>query len=727
MSRFFDVWARRRVGLFLIASARLCPPIAAQIVYTPYTFTTLAGGQQGDADGSGSEARFNSPAGVAVDVGGLNVFVADTENHAIREINSAGFVSTLASNVGGAGPGGGSGLTGGGDGPTGVAVDIFEDVYFSTGNVIGKISSTGKVSTLAGEGEMGHLDGPANVGQFIFPAGVAVDGYLGNVYVADLGNDEIRQVTFGGEVTTLVGNPNLEAITNVHNTSECYGIAVDDFGNLYVADPAFHVIEKITPTIADQGIVWVVTILAGTSGVPGFADGAGAAAKFNQPHGIAVDGGGFNVYVADSGNGAIRKISSDGTVTTLAGGPNTADSDGAGALAGFAFPMGIALDPFGYLYVADTDSHKIRMGVPTSMITITAQPRGRTAAIGSEVTLSVTASGPGLVYQWQLNGSNIPGATGSTLTVPSFQSANAGKYTVVISNGTTSTTSSTALVIASGDGAPAAAATRLINISTRAQVGTGGNILIPGFVVGGSGVETLLIRADGPALAGFGVAGVLAQPSLSVFDSAGTVVASNTGWGTNVNPSAIASVSASVGAFALAAGSADCALVATFPAGAYTVQVSGVNNTTGVALAEVYEISSNGTRLANISTRAQVGAGANIIIPGFVISGSGSEALLARGDGPALTAFGVSGVLAQPSLSVFDSSGNAIASNTGWGTGSNPAQIASVGASVGAFALASGSADSALVVNVSAGAYTMQLSGVGNSTGVALAEVYEVP
>jgi septal ring-binding cell division protein DamX len=205
------------------------------------------------------------------------------------------------------------------------------------------------------------------------------------------------------------------------------------------------------------------------------------------------------------------------------------------------------------------------------------------------------------------------------------------------------------------------------------------------------------------------------------------VVASNTGWGTNTNPAQIASAAASVGAFTLASGSADCALIASLPAGAYTVQISGVGNSTGVALAEVYEVSFSGTQLANISTRALVGTGANIIIPGFVIAGSGSEQLLARGDGPALTAFGVGGALAQPSLSLFDSSGNVIASNTGWGTSSNPSQLASAATSVGAFALASGSADSALIANLSAGAYTMQLSGVNNSTGVALAEVYEVP
>jgi Protein of unknown function (DUF4038)/Putative collagen-binding domain of a collagenase len=268
---------------------------------------------------------------------------------------------------------------------------------------------------------------------------------------------------------------------------------------------------------------------------------------------------------------------------------------------------------------------------------------------------------------------------------------------------------------------------RLVNISARAQVGTGGNILIPGFVIGGSGTETLLIRADGPALTAFGVSGVLAQPTLSVFDNTGAVIASNTGWGTDGDPDQVASAAASVGAFALASGSADCALIANLPAGAYTVQISGVNNSTGIALAEVYEVASAGTSIVDLSIRSQVGTGSDIIVAGFVIGGPGPEPLLARADGPALSAFGVAGALAQPSLSVFDNSGNVIVSNTGWGTGPNPALVASDAVSVGAFALASGSADSAQIASLSPGAYTMQVSGLNGTTGIALAEVYALP
>ena len=136
-------------------------------------------------------------------------------------------------------------------------------------------------------------------------------------------------------------------------------------------------------------------------------------------------------------------------------------------------------------------------------------------------------------------------------------------------------------------------------------------------------------------------------------------------------------------------------------------------------------MASTGTRLVNISTRAQVGTGADIMIAGFVISGSGSEELLVRGDGPALSQFGVTGVLAQPSISVVNGSGAAIASDTGWGADSDASQVASVSSQVGASPLAPGSADSALIVPLPSGAYTIQVSGAGGTSGVALAELYE--
>jgi len=241
-------------------------------------------------------------------------------------------------------------------------------------------------------------------------------------------------------------------------------------------------------------------------------------------------------------------------------------------------------------------------------------------------------------------------------------------------------------------------------------------------------METLLIRADGPALTQFGVTGVLAAPVLTVYNGKNALVASNTGWGTNTttSPAQLASVATQVGAFALSANSADSAVLVTLPPGAYTVEIAGLNNTNGVALAEVYEVASTGTRLTNISTRANVTA-ADYIIPGFVIRGSGTDNLLIRADGPSLAQFGLTGVLAAPVLTIYGLNSAVIASNTGWGTATNPAQIASAAASVGAFAFTAGSADSAQLVSLAPGAYTVQVSGANSSSGVALAEVYETP
>jgi hypothetical protein len=167
--------------------------------------------------------------------------------------------------------------------------------------------------------------------------------------------------------------------------------------------------------------------------------------------------------------------------------------------------------------------------------------------------------------------------------------------------------------------------------------------------------------------------------------------------------------------------------------GSYTAEVSatadfsGIVNAPGVALAEVYEVSSSGAQLVNISTRAYVGTGSNVEIAGIVVTGTQPANVLIRAVGPGLTQFGVSGVLAQPTLTVTNSSGNPVATNTGWSSGSNAASIAAAAASSGAFALTSGSADCAVLVTLQPGSYTAVLSGVGGTSGVALAEAYLVP
>jgi uncharacterized protein (DUF1800 family) len=261
-------------------------------------------------------------------------------------------------------------------------------------------------------------------------------------------------------------------------------------------------------------------------------------------------------------------------------------------------------------------------------------------------------------------------------------------------------------------------------------VGTGADIMIAGLVIGPGSPETVLIRAIGPALAPLGVSGTLPAPVLALYDSGGNVLQTNQGWGTG---NATASIMASAGAFALPAGSADSALVATLPAGAYTAQVSGAGGATGVALLEIYEVGATAAtgRLINLSTRGQIGTDGNIMIPGLTVgAGTGTRTLLIRAAGPALAPLGVPDALADPTFSVVDLAGNTVAANDNWGTpvGNAPdaAELSAAFTQAGAFPFASGSLDSATIAGVGTGSYTVLVSGNGGSTGVGLVEVYDI-
>ena len=265
------------------------------------------------------------------------------------------------------------------------------------------------------------------------------------------------------------------------------------------------------------------------------------------------------------------------------------------------------------------------------------------------------------------------------------------------------------------------------------MVGTGDNVLIVGFVVSGGGAaatKPVLIRGTGPTLAGFGVAGTLADPLLTLYQGS-TVVASNDNWGGNAQ---ITSEDAAAQAFPLSnPSSLDSALyIPSLASNLYSALISGNNNGTGVALAEVYDLTSSGSynpattpRLTSLSSRVQVGTGDNVLIAGFVIGGSSAKTMLIRASGPALNQFGVSGTLPDPLLTLYRSDSTAIVTNNGWG---GDPQIANTAASVYAFTWTStSSSDSALLITLPPGLYSAGISGASNDTGVALVEVYEVP
>jgi prepilin-type N-terminal cleavage/methylation domain-containing protein len=209
------------------------------------------------------------------------------------------------------------------------------------------------VSTFAGSGTAGYLDGTGTAAQFNQPYGLAFDS-TGNLYVADLQNHRIRRITPSGVVTTFAGsgvNGNVNGTGTAAQFNYPAGIAVDSAGNVYVADNGNRRIRKISPG-------GVVTTLAG-SGAAGFADGTGVAALFNGPTGIAVDSA-ANVYVADRGNHRIRKITPGGVVTTIAGTGVLGFADGLGSTAQFYNPSDMGIDSTGNIYVADQSNHRIR-------------------------------------------------------------------------------------------------------------------------------------------------------------------------------------------------------------------------------------------------------------------------------------------------------------------------------------------------------------------------------
>lgn len=366
--------------------------------------TTLAGtaGVTGSTDATGAAASFNKPSDIATDNTG-HIYVADTINSTIRQITSGGVVTTLAGSAGVTGSTDGNGTAARFNKPYGIATDRAGNVYVADtfSGAIRSITPAGDVTTLAGLGLVaGSADGTAGAASFNFPLGVGADG-AGNVYVADTNNGTVRKITPAGVVTTLAGTSGVIGSADGNGAAASfnypYGVAADSAGNVYVTDHGNSTIRKITSA-------GVVTTLAGTPGVIGNANATGAAASFNQPDGIATDSAG-NVYVADTLNRLIRKITPSGVVTTLAGSGSWGSADGFGVAASFKWPSGVATDASGNLYVADFLAHTIRKITPAGMVTTFAGTdgvSGSTDGIGAAARFNspsgIVADSTGNVY-----------------------------------------------------------------------------------------------------------------------------------------------------------------------------------------------------------------------------------------------------------------------------------------------------------------------------------------
>ena len=468
-------------------------------------------------------------------------------------------------------------------------------------------------------------------------------------------------------------------------------LAFDSKGNLFAAAPSDNVIVKITPTgvqtnfatgITPAGIAFdavgnlFAINTAGTGSIVKYTP-SGTMTTFvsslggGAPTGLAFDSNG-NLYVSFSGNntmgsGSIAKFAPNGTKSPVA--------------SGLFLPAGLTVDGANNLYVADVGSGSIFRFTPT----------------GTKTTFTSGLNGP----------RSLAFDTNWVLYAGEF-----GSHDIVKFPGGVKTAFSHDDTFIGGLAFEPPTA-QLANISTRASVQTGQRVTIAGFIVTGTDPKQVVVRGLGPTLTQHGVSGVLADPTLDLHNSTGSIQ-TNDNWKDTQQ--------AAIQATGLApTNDLESAILRTLQPGNYTAILTGKNGTTGVGLVEVYDINAGVfANLANVSTRGFVGTGDNRMIGGFITTGgNGSTQVVVRGLGPSLTQSGVSGVLADPFLRLFDGNGNVLYTNNNW-KDTQPAAIQATGLAP------PNDLESAIIITVAAGRYTAILEGNGGGTGIGLVEVYKL-
>ena len=386
------------------------------------------------------------------------------------------------------------------------------------------------------------------------------------------------------------------------------------------------------------------------------------------PVGLAFDRAGF-LYVSSQTDGTVIRFATNGSPTFFA--------------SGLARPTGLAFDAAGNLFVTERSAGRVAKIAPNQTKTIFAS--GLTEPFGVTVdgagNIFVADHSLGAIFKYTPAGARSTFAIG--LHLPTF-------LTVEPPTGS------------------------ILNISTRAQVMTGNNVLIGGFVIGGTGPKRILLRGMGPSLTSAGVPGALADPTIELRNHAGALITMNDNW-KDMQQAAITSTGLAPH------NDHEAAIAVTLSPGAYTAIERGKTNTTGIGLVEVYDLNPTAAaKLTNISTRAFVGTGNDVAIAGFILGNGNGAKVLVRGRGPSLLQAGITNALADPMLELRDAHGQLVLSNDNWKSSQATAiQATNI--------QPTNDLEPAIVNTLPAGAYTAIMRGKNNGTGVGLVEVYRVP